>query len=205
MYVLGIVGGVASGKSAVAQAFARRGAAALDADRVGHEVLLEPGVIAAFRQRWGEEVVDDNGQVVRRQVARRVFGGDAAATAERQFLDSVTHPRIRARLRGELDEWRATGTRVAVLDAALLYETSWNELCDGVLFVDAPQEVRRQRAITRGWSSEQFADREASQWPVARKRTLATWILANQGSTDEIEPQVDTIWRKIAQGESPQA
>ena len=198
MYVLGIVGGVASGKSAVAQSLARRGAAVLDVDHVGHGVLLEPEVIAAFRQRWGDAVIDAAGQVVRREVARRVFGGDAAATAERQFLDSVTHPRIRAHLRSQLGELQTAGTRVAVLDAALLYETGWNELCDGVLFVDAPHEVRKQRALTRGWTSEQFAAREASQWPVEKKRTLATWILDNAGSAEESEPQVDSIWSEIS-------
>src|SRR5438046_2933539 len=123
MYVLGIVGGVASGKSAVAAAFARRGATVLDADQVGHEVLLEPEVTAAFRQRWGDAVVGPDGQVVRREIAARVFGDDPAAIREREFLNSVSHPRIRARLRDRLEALRAGNTSTAVIDAALLFET----------------------------------------------------------------------------------
>src|SRR4051812_12885582 len=123
MYVLGIVGGVASGKSAVAQAFANRGTAVLDADQVGHEVLLDPEVVAALRQRWGDAVIGMDGQIVRGQVARRVFGDDPVAVREREFLNSVSHPRIRARLRDQLEELRTKNTSVAVIDAALLYET----------------------------------------------------------------------------------
>jgi dephospho-CoA kinase len=197
MYVLGIVGGVASGKSAVSQAFARRGAAVLDADQVGHQVLAEPEVIAAFRQRWGEAVVGPDGQIVRREVAARVFGQSEEAAREREFLNSVTHPLIRRRLTQQLEALRSQGTSLAVIDAALLHETGWDQLCDGVLFVDAPQVVRRDRALLRGWSAEQFAAREASQWPVERKKSRATWVVDNSGPLTNIEPQVDRLWSEI--------
>jgi dephospho-CoA kinase len=199
MYVLGIAGGVASGKSAVSQAFARRGAAVLDADQVGHEVLTEPEVIAAFRQRWGDAVVGSDGRVIRREVASRVFGGSEQAAREREFLNSVTHPRIRQRLNHQLEALRYQGTALAVIDAALLHETGWDQLCDAVLFVDTPQAVRRQRALSRGWSAEQFAAREASQWPVEAKRARSTWVVDNFGSLAELEPQLDRVMAQIAQ------
>lgn len=200
MYVLGIVGGVASGKSAVADAFSRRGAVVLDADRVGHEVLQEPAVITAFRKRWGDSVVDADGQIIRREVARRVFGEDANAVQERAFLNNVTHPRIRSHLQGELKAAQSRGVRLAVIDAALLFETGWNQLCDGVLFVDTPRDIRRDRAMSRGWSAEQFAVREASQWPVEEKKSRATWVIANNGALAELEPQVERILGELSRG-----
>lgn len=197
MYVLGIVGGVASGKSAVAQEFARLGAVVLDGDQIGHEVLRDPEVIAAFRERWGEEVLGPNGQILRSQVARRVFGADAKAEREREFLNSVTHPRIHDRLHDRLNELRAEQVEVAIIDAALLYETGWSQLCDGMVFVEVPRELRLQRAAARGWSAEDFAAREASQWPVEEKRDRATWVIDNAGTLDQIAAQADQVWRQI--------
>jgi len=197
MYVLGIVGGVASGKSLVREAFARQGAVVLDADQVGHDVLREPEVIEAFRQRWGDAVIGPDGQVVRREVARRVFGDDPSTIRERDFLNSITHPRIRDRLRSQLNQLRSEQTPVVAIDAALLHETGWSQLCDGVIFVDAPREVRLHRAQQRGWSPEQFAAREASQWPVEEKRARATWVVDNSGPPEAIAPQVERIWQQI--------
>lgn len=197
MYVLGIVGGVASGKSAVAAEFSRRGAVVLSADSIGHEVLCDPAVIEVLRERWGDAVIGAEGQIVRREVARRVFGDDPTASREREFLNEVTHPRIRDRLRAELNALRAKQTPVVVVDAALLYETGWSQLCDGVVFVDAPREVRLQRAALRGWSPEQFAAREASQWPVQQKHDRATWVIDNSGPLDALAPQVDRVWEAI--------
>lgn len=197
MYVLGIVGGVASGKSAVAQAFAHRGAAVVDADQVGHEVLQEPEVVADFRKRWGESVVGPDGEIIRSEVAQRVFVTEGVAASEREFLNSVTHPRIGQRLQRRLEELRSQGTALTVLDAALLYETGWDQLCDGVVFVDASPDIRRQRALSRGWSAEQFAGREASQWPVDDKKSRASWVIDNSGSLDDLEPQVENLYRSL--------
>lgn len=198
MYVLGIVGGVGSGKSTVATAFAQRGAVVLDADQVGHQVLREPEVIAAFRQRWGASVVGSDGQIVRREVARRVFGGDEAASREREFLNSVSHGRIGERLRRRVDDLREQGTRLVAIDAALLYETGWDQLCNAVVFVDAPQEIRRQRVLSRGWTAEQFAAREASQWPVEVKKARATWVVDNSLELVDLPRQIDEVLKGIA-------
>lgn len=197
MFVLGIVGGVASGKSAVAQEFARLGAVILDGDQVGHEVLRDPEVIAAFREQWGDEVVGPDGQILRPAVARRVFGADEAATHQREFLNSVTHPRIHDRLHDRLNKLRAQHVEVAVIDAALLYETGWSQLCDGMVFVDVPRSLRVQRAAERGWSAEDFAAREASQWPVEEKRDRATWVIDNAGPLRQIAAQVSQVWKQI--------
>ena len=181
MFILGIAGGVASGKSFVAQELEKLGAVILNADHEGHEVLHDPAVIAAFRARWGESVIDESGQVIRAAVAERVFGSGDGIASERTFLNSVTHPRIRARLEAKLAEEMQRHTKLVVLDAALLFETGWNQLCQGVLFIDVPREQRLARALARGWQEASFLAREAAQLPVEEKRQRSHWTLVNAG------------------------
>lgn len=200
MFVLGVVGGIASGKSAIACEFERLGAHVLDADAAGHQVLREPEVIEAIRERWGQEVIDSQGQVDRRAVAKHVFGNGYEAERDRKFLNGLTHPRIRKLLTKQLAEL-SNDTSVVVLDAALLYETGWESLCDGVVFVDTPREQRLQRAAARGWSPEVFAAREASQWPIERKRDRAKWTIDNSGTLDALRLQVERLWTDVTNGQ----
>lgn len=199
MQLIGIVGGVASGKSTVASAFAALGAGVLNADRAGHEVLRDSAVKAALRERWGEAVFDAEGSVHRPAVAKIVFA--AEGNQERQFLERLTHPRIDKRLRDEAAELARRGIPVAILDAALLYEAGWDKLCDRVLFVEVPREQRLARALTRGWTEADFAAREARQWPVEEKRRLASEIIDNSGPPGELRRQVAGLWQSwLAQG-----
>jgi dephospho-CoA kinase len=193
MLLIGIVGGVASGKSTVADAFAALGAGVLNADRAGHEVLHEPEVKAALRERWGDAVFDADGSVQRPAIAKIVFA--AAGNEEKQFLEAVSHPRIDKRLRNEAAELAQRGVPIAILDAALLYEAGWDKLCDRVLFVDASRELRLARALTRGWTEADFAAREARQWPVEEKRRRAGIVLDNSGTPAEMQRQVERLWR----------
>ena len=197
MKVIGIVGGVASGKSLVTECLATAGAAILNADHVGHEVLREPAVIAALVERWGTAILDSAGQIDRVAVARIVFrpGNDA----EKRFLESHSHPRIAERLRQQLDAWRNSGTfEFAVLDAAIMLETGWADVCDEIWFVDTPLQLRQQRAASRGWSPEQWQAREAAQWPVEQKRRAAHRIINNSGSPEETCRQVKQLLREAA-------
>lgn len=189
MKVIGIVGGVASGKSFVTECLAREGAAVLNADQVGHEVLREPEVIAALVGRWGDSILSEDGQINRSAVGKIVFA--PGAEGELEFLESISHPRIARRLEDQLDAWRREGTvKYVALDAAIMLETGWSKICDEVWFVDAPAEVRRERAAKRGWSAEQWQAREASQWPVDRKRAAATQLIDSSGTREATREQV---------------
>jgi dephospho-CoA kinase len=200
MYILGIVGGVASGKSFIANAIQTYTSqmqsslalrtAALNADAVGHEVLRDAEVITAFRERWGNEILDSTGSIARAQVAAKVFGNHPEAIAERAFLEHVTHPRIRARLETLIAQERSNGTSLLVLDAALLFETNWHLLCNGVLFIDTPRDVRLSRAFARGWKATDFTAREESQWSEEEKRRRATWVLENSGPLANVQSQI---------------
>src|SRR5262249_41735030 len=151
---------IASGKSLVANILRDMGAVVLDADQAGHYVLRQPDVIEELKKRWGDKVLDAKGQINRREVAKIVFA--KGNEAERKFLEQLTHPRIEELLKKELDTIRNSPEvpPVLVIDAPLLFEAGWDKFCDKVLFVDAPRDLRLERAVARGWSTEQFAARE---------------------------------------------
>jgi len=194
MLTIGLTGGVASGKSLAAKYFAELGAVVLDADRAGHEVLAEPEVREAILERWGATVVTPSSEIDRAAVAARVFGDSPEAASNRKFLEELLHPLIKARLEAERTRQAGQGRQVFVLDAPLLLESGWDSVCDEVIFVDAPRELRQARAAARGWSAEQFADREAAQWPTEKKRALSDWSFANAGSPEELQAQVREFW-----------
>ncbi len=195
MRVIGIVGGVASGKSTVTDCLARLGAAVLNADQIGHDVLRQPEVIAALVDRWGPGILSADGQINRSAVAKIVFAPDGKA--EKGFLEGVSHPRIAAAMRSQIDQWRKQGTVPYVaVDAAIMLETGWSKFCDEIWFVDAPSEIRKQRAIGRGWTPDQWTAREKSQWPLERKREAATHFVDNSRSPDETCRQVALLLQK---------
>jgi dephospho-CoA kinase len=198
MFVLGIVGGIASGKSLVSAHLARLGAEIIDADRLGHEVLRMPEVIAAARQRWGDAVLTNEGQLDRKAIARRVFGDGVKERAERRFLEELTHPRIGTLVREKISELATRGdVDVVVLDAALMLETGWDEYCDRIWYVDVPDETRQARAQARGWSLEDLAAREAAQFPLSRKRARADIVIDNSGSPEKTYKQLEMAWHSL--------
>lgn len=198
MKTIGILGGVASGKSVVARRLEELGAEVLDADVVAHEVLREDGVKSALRARFGDRVVGQDGQIDRKAVAKIVFADDDAGRRALADLEAIVHPRIGQRLRRRIDEIQQHGTAKAiVLDAAVMMKAGWHKLCDTMLFVDASPEVRAARAQSRGWSPQEVAAREARQTPVMEKRAIADVVIDNSGSLDDTFAQVDRFWRNI--------
>jgi dephospho-CoA kinase len=197
MHLIGILGGVASGKSLVAQQLARLGAGVLDADRAGHDVLRLPQIEAAVRRRWGNEVFGPDGRIDRRRLARIVFGDPPEGPLQREYLEKLTHPEIGRLLGRQAAELAGSGCTVAVLDAALLLEAGWDRLCDRLMFVDAPREVRLSRALGRGWSKEGFAAREEAQESLDSKRQRADVVVDNSGSPEHTQAQVERFWQSL--------
>lgn len=198
MVVLGITGGIASGKSLVAQQFGQWGALVLDADRIGHEVLEESEVRAALVARWGDGVLDGAGRISRGAVARRVFAPPPQGPAELAFLEGVTHPRITARMAEQLRQVRQDGQyRVVVLDAPVLHKAGWEAYCDLLVFVDADEGLRLARARQRGWDETQWRAREAAQPDLAYQRSRADVVLDNSGSPADLLAQASQVWRSL--------
>jgi dephospho-CoA kinase len=200
MKTIGLVGGVASGKSRVAQMLVELGAGLLDADRAGHAVLNEDTVVReAILLRWGSDVIAPDGGIDRAAIAKRVFGHSEAERANLEFLESLLHPRIRDRLKSEAQKLASSGIPAVVLDAPLLLEANWRPLCDVVLFVDASRETRLARAQGRGWTDAQFDEREAAQWSIVKKRGAADVVINNDGTEEALRDAVRQFWdRQIA-------
>ena len=194
MKVIGIVGGIASGKSLVTESLRELGACVLDADRIGHEVLREGEVRTAVRNRWGDAVFDADGEVDRRAVARIVFTKSPAGKRELAFLEALVHPWIGQRLQEQIRELAEQGCPAVVLDAALMIKAGWDRYCDFVIFVDTPKEQRLERARTRGWSEEEFDAREDAQESLDRKRNRADLVIDNAGSPQRTVAQVQRLW-----------
>jgi dephospho-CoA kinase len=200
MYVIGLLGGVASGKSLVAEAFEQRlPAVVLDADRAAHEVLRQPEVVAEVRRRWGDDVVDQDGEIDRKSLAAIVFAPPPDGPRELAQLERIVHPRVRAAFQERIDFLTDDASYSAVvIDAPLLLEAGWGPLCDATVFVDADRSVRLARARTRGWTDEEFSAREAAQIPVEEKRSKADFVIDNSGPPMETYAQILGIWRSIS-------
>jgi dephospho-CoA kinase len=197
MRIIGILGGIASGKSLVTRQFAQLGAGVLDADQMGHEVLQLPHIEAAARRRWGDGIFGPEGRIDRTGLARIVFGPGPNAQKERKYLEQLTHPEIAHRLWRQIGTISATATTLVVLDAALLLETGWDKWCEKIVFVDAPREMRMARAVSRGWSEADFAAREAAQDSLEGKRARADVIVDNSGSPERTQAQVEQFWASL--------
>jgi len=194
--VIGILGGVASGKSAIANEFKRHGAVVLSADDAAHEVLRFAEVKAQARERWGDSIFGPDGEIDRPALAKIVFA--PTGEQERKFLEELTHARIGQLLAERLETIRGQKNVPAiVLDVPLLYETGWNEFCNVVVYVAAEQSVRQARALCRGWSAEEVARREATQATLGVKRAAADFVIDNSGSLEVSRAQIDQIWTDV--------
>ena len=173
MKIIGLLGGVASGKSLVAEQFCKLGAGVLDGDRAGHEVLRLPEVKQLVRERWGQKVFTADGEVDRKSLGTIVFAPTPDGRRELEYLEKITHPRIGERLRQQAAELAARQVAAAILDAPVMLKAGWDAFCDHIVFVDSPQEIRRA-GPARGWRQEDIAARESVQEPLEVKRAAPT-------------------------------
>jgi dephospho-CoA kinase len=189
--VIGLVGGIGSGKSQVAAAFARRGGRVVAGDELAHAALRQPELRERIVARWGPEVLDERGEVQRRRLGAIVFADDG----ERRALEEVLHPWIKRRIREEVDAARADpAVRFVVLDAAVMLEAGWDGVCDRLVYIDAPREVRLRRlAEQRGWTPQEADARERAQLPLTEKAGRADHVLDNATTLDHLERQVDAL------------
>jgi dephospho-CoA kinase len=189
--VFGVLGGIASGKSAVARALAGRDGRVLDADRIAHEILASDEGRARVLERWGPQVLGPDGRPDRGRVAGHVFSDPG----ELAWLEGWIHPAVRVRMHAVLDAARAAGVPRVALDVPLLLEHDERHglvgRCDVLVFVDAAPELREERARrTRGWPAGELARREALQLPLAHKRARAQHVIENKGDLAELTAAV---------------
>jgi len=194
MRIVGLLGGVASGKSLVARQLCELGAGLLDGDRAGHEVLRYPEIERQIREQFGDTAFDPQGRVDRKALGRIVFAPTPAGRQSLERLERITHPEIGILLRRQADQLAAEGRPLAVLDAPVMLKAGWNEFCNHIVFVDAPRTIRMARARERGWNQEDFAAREAAQESLEVKRAHADTTIDNSGSPEATQAQVKRLW-----------
>ena len=194
MRVVGLTGGIASGKSTVSAMFRELGAHVIDADEVAREVVEPgtPGLEEVARRFPG--VVDGSGQLDRAALGRRIF----ADPTERRALEAILHPRIREEVARRTEALARAGVTVVLYDAALLIENGLQKGMDGVIVVWAPESLQRARLAARdGLDEAAVTARVQAQLPLADKRAHATWVVDNGGSLEETRAQVRRIWEEI--------
>lgn len=191
--IIGIVGGIGSGKSLVAKLLAGKTGRVIEADAIGHEVLKRPEVHEQACSRWGREILGSDKEIDRRKLGKIVF----ADHNERKKLEGMVFPWIGRRIREEIEAAnRDPGVRVIVIDAAIMLEAGWGP-CDRIVFVDTPREQRLARLIAqRGWTEDDLAAREKAQWSVEEKRKKAHDVIVNNGDLEELARQVERLRAK---------
>jgi dephospho-CoA kinase len=172
--------------------------ALINGDEAGHEVLTQVTVQQAVRQRFGDRVFDAAGQIDRRALGLLVFGPSDGHRAARRDLERIVHPRIREVMEQRIAEAAAAGKRAVLLDAAVLFEAGWNDLCHAIVFIDVPrgQRLGRLRA-GRGWDEAEVERREASQVELETKRSRSQFVIDNAQSIDEAGRQLEELLTRI--------
>lgn len=191
---VGLTGGIASGKSAVAQRLAEHGALIIDADLLAREVVA-PGTagLQEIRQQFGDTVIAEDGSLNRPALGAIVFENDDA----RARLNAIIHPRVRAAAT-EIREAAAPGS-VVVEDIPLLVETGQQERFDAVVVVQAPHEERIRRMVEdRGMSPDEAESRIRAQATDEQRAAAADVVLDNSGTLEELREQVDQLWEKLS-------
>ena len=195
MIVIGVAGGIASGKSTVARVFERLGARVLDADAIGHDLLRTDRLRSAIGETFGEDVLTEEGEVDRQALGRVVFGDEGA----RQRLNRLVRPAIRAEIRRRTGEMRGEGyDGVVVVDAPLLVDTGPTDLADKVILVTAPASTRKERIILRsGLTGREAEQRIAAQVSDAKQARWADFVLENNGTEEELAEEAEALWKRI--------
>lgn len=199
--VVGIIGGIGSGKSTVARQFETLGAALVEADEVGHEVLRRREVKLRARELWGECLFGFDGEIDRKRLAEIVFSPGPSGKDQRSALEALVHPLIGQELTTRIAILqRDPGVPLIVVDAAIMLEAGWSEAVDVLVFVDAPQAQRLERVrAARRWDSRQFENRELAQKTLSFKRQCADYVVDNSGSPKQTLHQVERIYTTLTQ------
>jgi len=199
--IIGIAGGIGSGKSYVARLFGELGCLVIDSDAQVRSAYNDERVKSALRDWWGDAAFDSEGKVDRRFISRRVF----ADPAERERLERLLHPLVNDARAGVMQRAASDPQVVAyVWDTPLLFETGLYRSCDAVVFVDAPPEVRLARVkATRGWEETDLLRRQNFQWGLDKKREMSDHRITNAADhAGDVRDQVRATLSRILAGSS---
>ncbi len=193
--IIGIAGGIGSGKSFVAGLMGEMSCRVIHADDQVRQAYLDPHIRSTLLSWWGPAVIGADGSVNRPEIARRIF----ADSAQRQRLEHLLHPWI-ALQRDQImaDEAKNPNIFAFVWDTPLLFETGLEAACDAVVFVDAPEDMRFSRVkASRGWEPDEIIRREKLQWSLDKKRKASHYVVVNTADAAASRSQVREILSRI--------
>lgn len=193
--VVGVTGGIATGKSAVVEQFRQLGAAVISADELAREIV-RPGeeALAQLVARFGQDILQADGTLDRKALAEIIFADPAA----RQDLNQITHPAIARLAAARFASLQRQGEALVIYEAPLLFEAGAESRVDRVLVVTAPAEVQRRRLMARDGLDDQAAQaRITAQMPLADKVRRADFVVENAGSIDELATQVRELYGRL--------
>lgn len=199
--VVGLTGGIASGKTTVSKMFAELGIPIIDADDLAREVV-EPGTpgLEAIVEEFGEGVLDDEGRLDRKKVGELVFGDEEA----RETLNAIMHPRIGAAGARHIQGYRDHPAPYVIYEGALLVETGANKAFSALIVVSADESVQRLRLIARdGYTVSEANARIESQLPLARKVEVADYVVTNNGNLESTREQVTQVHEQLLKRFAP--
>jgi len=194
MLIVGLTGGIASGKTTVSDMFAARGVPIVDADIAARQVV-EPGQpgLAELTTAFGRDILNDDGSLNRRALRQRVF----ARQEDRARLESILHPLIRDRILQDLEATRAGGAPYVLLVAPLLLEGGLARIVDRVLVIDTPREVQIERVMARDNCSQREAEAIlAAQMSREERLARADDVIVNAGAVDDLAVEVERLHRQ---------
>ena len=200
--IIGLTGNIASGKSAVANMLAQKGATIIDADELSRDAVT-PGspALEAIVARWGQSVLSADGTLDRAALRKTVFNN----RSELDALNEIVHPEVMRLRADQVETARMRGDPVIVAVIPLLFESNLADEFDFIVLVDAPRDVRLERIVRdRGLEAAEGMDMIASQMPAELKRARANWVIENSGSMENLASEVDRLWEEI-QGENAES
>jgi dephospho-CoA kinase len=195
MKVIGLTGGIASGKTTITKRLEQLGAALIDADVISRQ-LMSPGspVLEEISRVFGTSYIDEKGNLQRKALAQLIFQDPK----QRLKLEAMTHPLIRKEIQKQLDQYQKAEQKVAVLSAPLLFEAGLEDLVDEVWVVSLNQEAQVQRLMVRdNLSRNQALNRLAAQISLEERLSKADQIIDNNGTIADTLKQIDALWRKV--------
>jgi dephospho-CoA kinase len=200
MFVIGLTGGIGSGKSVVSRMLEKLGAAVIDADQVGHEAYLPhtetwEAVVAHF----GKEILQQNDEIDRKKLGAKVFSDPDA----RDRLNAIMHPRMYTMIEERIERLREQNAEAVVVEAAVLIEAGWVPLVDEVWTVTAPEEAVVQRLHRRnGASEEQTRQMVHAQLTSEERIQRAVVVIENSQGMEELRQRVQEAWHRSVEGRS---
>lgn len=193
--IIGLLGGIASGKTQVAKIFSQLNCAIIDADKIAHQAFNDEQIKQEIIGLFGEKVINSNQKVDKKHIASKVFNNNTMLAK----LNSIIHPFVLDRIEDMIVDYSAeTDYKAIVLDVPLLMEVGWQSRCDILIFIDCDIEKRMHFADNRaGLTGKQLNNRENCQISLDKKRQIAHYIIHNNSDLKSLKKQVEEISTKI--------